>query len=147
MIERLQLHVTLHGAIVLLAGLLCGLPFGSVVSRAGDEAARAWRVAHAGGAALGVMLIAIAAILPRLHLTNFVASLLAWSLIIGAYGFTLGVVIAAITGARGLSGRGSVANLVVFLAYLVGALGTLLAVALTIAGTAAALATLARTLP
>ena len=65
MIERLQLHVILHGAIVLLVGLLCGIPFGSVAARAGDDAARAWRVAHAGGAMLGVMLIAIAEVLPQ----------------------------------------------------------------------------------
>ena len=139
MIERLQLHVILHGAIVLLVGLLCGIPFGSVAARAGDDAARAWRVAHAGGAMLGVMLIAIAAVLPQLRLTDLVASLLAWSLVIGAYSFTLGVILAALTGARGLEPGGSATNVVVFLAYLVGALGTLLAVALTIAGAAAAL--------
>ena len=147
MIARLQLHVILHGAIVLFVGLVCGIPFGSVAARAGDEAARAWRVAHAGGAALGVMLIAIAAVLPRLRLTDLVASLLAWSLIVSAYSFTAGVVLAAITGARGLRAGGSAANVLVFLAYLVGALGTLLAVALTIAGAAAALAPLGRTPP
>lgn len=132
MIARLQLHVILHGAIVLTIGLLCGLPFGAV-------AARAWRVAHAGGAALGVMLIAIAAVLPRLRLTDLAASLLAWSLIASAYSFTGGVVLAAITGARGLQAAGSAADVIVFLDYLVGALGTLVAVGLTIAGAATAL--------
>ena len=139
MIARLQLHVILHGAIVLLVGLLCGLPFGSVAMRAGDEAARAWRVAHAGGAATGTMLIAIAAVLPRLRLTDLLAWLLAWTLIVSAYSFTLGVIVAAITGARGLAAGGSAASVVVFLAYVVGATGALLAVGLTIAGAAAAL--------
>ena len=139
MIARLQLHVTLHGAVVLLAGLLCGLPFGAVVARAGDEAARAWRVAHAGGAALGVMLIAIAAVLPRLSLGDGLASLLAWSLIVAAYSFMAGVVLAALTGARGLTVAGPAANATVFAAYLVGAVGTLLGVGLTVAGALAAL--------
>jgi hypothetical protein len=140
MSERRQLQIILHGAVVLVIGLLCGLPFGSVAGRAaGDDAARAWRVAHSGGAAVGVMLIAIAAALPRLRLAERAASLLARSLILSAYSFTAGVILAATTGARGLRAGASVLDAVVFLAYLAGVLGTLLAVALTIAGAAAAL--------
>lgn len=147
MIDRLQLHVILHGAIVLLIGLSCGIPFGSVASRAGDEAARAWRVAHAGGAMLGVMLVAVAAVLPRLRLTDVLVSLLAWSLIVGAYAFTVGVVLAAVTGARGLTAGDSATDVVVHIAYVVGTLATLVAVGLTIAGAGAALAAPGRTSP
>ena len=50
-------------------------------------------------------------------------------LIVSAYSFTAGVVLAALTGARGLRAGGSAANAVALLAYLVGALGTLFAVA------------------
>lgn len=142
MIARLQLHVILHGAIVLLIGFLCGLPFGSVAMRAGDEAARPWRVAHAGGAATGTMLIAIAAVLPHLRLTDLLAWLLACSLIVSAYSFTLGVIVAALTGARGLAAGGSAANIVVFVAYVVGAVTAFLAAGLTIAGAATALGAL-----
>jgi hypothetical protein len=140
MSDRRQHRVILHGAIVLMIGLLCGLPFGSVAARAaGDDAARAWRVAHSGGTAVGVMLIAIAAALPRLRLADRAASLLACALIVSAYSFTAGVLLAASTGARGLGAGASILDAVVFLAYLVGALGSLLAVALTICGAAAAL--------
>ena len=140
MTGRRQLHVILHGAIVLLVGLLCGLLFGFVATRAaGEDAARAWRVAHSGTAAIGVMLIAIGAILPRLRLADRAGSLLVWSLIVSAYVFTSGVIVAAFTGARGLKAGASPLDAVVFLAYVIGALGGLLGVALTIAGAAAAL--------
>jgi hypothetical protein len=139
MIERLQLHVILHGGIVLLVGLLCGLPFGAVIRRSGDDAARAWRVAHAGGVASGTMLIAIAAIMPRLQLGDPLACSLAWSLIVSAYAFTAGVLAAALTGARGLTGGGTRANVVVYVAYVVGTIGSLLAIGLTIVGAAVAL--------
>lgn len=138
--ERIQLQTLFHGAIVLFVGLLCGIPFGAAVGNAwGDEAVRAWRVAHSGGVTVGLMLIAIGAVLHRLLLGDRAASVLVWSLVTSAYTFTLGLVVAATAGVRGLRATGPVLNWVVFTAYMAGTLGALLGVALVILGAYAAL--------
>ena len=67
----------MHGAIVLLVGLLCGIPFGVGVGNAwSEDAVRACRVAHSGGVTVGLMLIVIAAVSDRLRLGDGAASVL-----------------------------------------------------------------------
>lgn len=138
-----ELQMILHGSVVLLLGLLCGIPLGAAAARgAGPEATRAWRVAHSGGAGVGVMLIAIGAALPHLRLGQLALGALTWSLVISAYVFVLGLVVAAVADVRGLSPTGAVLNRLVFAAYVVGSAGTLLGVVLTMLGAWAALATM-----
>ncbi len=140
MSEPLQMQIVLHGAIVLVVGLLCGIPFGVAVgSTWGDEAVRAWRVAHSGGVTVGLMLIAIGAVLHRLLLGDRAISVLVWSLVVSGYSFTFGMVLAATAGVRGLRAAGPVLNWVVFTAYMAGTLGALVGVALVIRGAYAAL--------
>jgi len=138
--DRGQTQLLLHGAIVLFIGLLCGIPFAVAAGNAwGEEAVRAWRVAHTGGAAVGLMLLAIGAVLPRLVLGNRAAASLAWSLVASGYSFTLGVLVAATAGVRGLQAAGPAPNWVVFVSYAVGTVGAILGVVLLIVGAAAAL--------
>lgn len=135
-IVRLRAHIVLHGAIVVLIGLLYGIPFGMAV---GEEAVRSWRVAHSGVVTAGLMLIAIGAVLPHLRIATRMASLLVWSLVTSAYSFTVGVLVSAMAGVGGLAPSGSAINGFVFVAYTVGSVGALLGVALTICGAFAAL--------
>jgi len=138
--HRSQVQLLLHGAIVLFVGLLCGIPFALAAGNAwGEEAVRAWRVAHTGGAAVGLMLIVIGAVLHRLLLGDRAGAILVWSLVASAYSFTAGVLVAATAGVRGLQAGGPALNRVVFAAYTVGTAGALLGVALLVAGAAAAL--------
>ncbi len=138
--HRRQMQLLLHGAIVLFVGLLCGIPFAVAAGNAwGEEAVRAWRVAHSGGAGVGLMLLAIGAVLPRLVLGVAGAATLVWSLAVSAYSFTLGVLVAAMGGVRGLKAAGPALNLVVFGTYTVGTLAALVGVALLIVGACAAL--------
>lgn len=140
MSDPLQMQILVHGGIVLFVGLLCGIPFGTAVAKASDdEAVRAWRVAHSGGVTVGLMLIAVGAVLHRLLLGDRAISVLVWSLVVSAYSFTFGMVLAAMGGVRGLRATGPALNWVVFAAYMVGSLGALLGVALVIFGAYAAL--------
>jgi len=124
--NRRQTHLILHGATVLFIGLLCGIPFAVAAGSAwGEGAVRAWRVAHAGMVAVGVMLLAIGAILPRLRLGDRPAAMLVWSLAASAYSFTLGVLVAAFGDVRDLKAAGPALNGVVFVAYVAGTLGAL----------------------
>jgi len=105
--HRSQVQLLLHGAIVLFVGLLCGIPFALAAGNAwGEEAVRAWRVAHTGGAAVGLMLIVIGAVLHRLLLGDRAGAILVWSLVASAYSFTAGVLVAATAGVRGLQAGG-----------------------------------------
>lgn len=101
MSERRQIQMLFHGAIVLFVGLLFGLPFGvAVTARWGDEAVHAWRVAHVGMVAVGILLVAIGAALRHLVLGQRQAAWLVWSLVASAYAFTLPVLL------RGIALRG-----------------------------------------
>lgn len=126
-----QRRLVLHGAIILLIGLFCGLP--SVVEEA-NRSGRMWQAAHSALLMLGVWLIAIAAVLPLLELPRREREALLLSLTGGAYCFMAAVVIQAATGVRAISPDVAGISLVAFGANLLAVLGTILAASLTIMG-------------
>ena len=138
--QRLQLELVFHGSIILLIGMLLGIPYaGAIVHGWGDEAVRAWRVAHVGESAAGLSLIAVGGIVALLALEDGAMSVLVWSLIASGYAFTVGLPLAAISGQRGLEAGGPLANWIVVAAYAVAALGAFVAIGLVIRGSRAAL--------
>jgi len=140
--ERRQIQMLFHGAIVVFMGLLFGLPFGVAVTTGwGEESVQAWRVAHAGMVAVGLMLIAIGAALRHLVPGQRQTSWLVWSLVASAYAFTLAVLIRGIAGVKGFQPTGPLLNWVAFVSNAVGIVGSLMGVALTICGAYAALRT------
>jgi uncharacterized membrane protein HdeD (DUF308 family) len=126
-----QRRLVLDGAIILLVGLLCGLP--SVVEEA-NRSGRMWQAAHSALLVLGVWLIATAAVLPLLELPRREREGLLLSLTGGAYSFMTAVIIQAATGVRAISPDVSGISLVAFAANLLAVLGTFLAALLTILG-------------
>ena len=94
-------HLVFHSAVVLLAGLLVGAPYGRAINRrAPDEVVRAWRLAHGAlplGAALG---FAIAAVLSALSVGAPTKALIAWAWIASNYGFCVALPLAALVGQR-----------------------------------------------
>src|ERR1700722_6632962 len=97
-------QLILHGGIILLAGLLCGAPFGSAVIRGKSEATvRAWRVAHSGIVMGGIMLLVIGLVLPHLQLGDSGRELLIVSFVASGYGFTIALPLGAQYGHRGLT--------------------------------------------
>jgi hypothetical protein len=134
MSERDQRCLVFHGAIILMAGNLAGLPFmQAITDGSAEEAVRAWRVAHTGLAAAGVMLLAIGAALRHVELAPGAGRLLVWAILAAGYA-SLGLVIGAAAGVRGLQPLGPAANLLVFASNAVLGLGALVGTALLIRG-------------
>jgi hypothetical protein len=138
--KRAQLRILLHGLVVLLVGLLCGLPYGRAITHDwGEEAVRAWRVAHFGLVVGGIWLMVVAAVSNLLLLTARSSALLVYSVVISAYGFTVALVVAAIGGVRGLELAGPALNVIAFLANSVAALASLVSLGVMLFGTLVAL--------
>lgn len=140
MTERDQIRMLFHGAIALMIGLLAGIPMGQAITGGwGEDAVRAWRVAHVGVVAGGLMLIAIAPALRFVTLPRRQAGWLVGALVISTYAAAIGLPLGAIVSVRGLEPGHSVANTVVFLLNTVLAVGSIVGTALLIHGARASL--------
>lgn len=127
--RRAAAMITLHGLLVLFAGLLAGAPYGAaLVDGWGEEAARAWKLAHAEGVLNGLMLLALAGCAPWLALGRVGERLVVWGAVLAAWGNVIGATLGALTGQRGLAPRGPAANWLVFVAFMFGMWGVLVAV-------------------
>ena len=135
--DRQRSLLALHGSIVLLLGLLCGLP--AVAEELAGLQPTTWRAAHGALLLAGVWLLATAALLPSLVLPPRHREALAWSLIATGYAFTSAALIQAATGVRALAPHGTVSGWVAYVANLATVAGGLLAALLTLLGAKAAL--------
>jgi hypothetical protein len=135
MTRDLAAKLTLHGLIVLFLGLLCGAPYGAgIVGGWGDDAVRAWKLAHLEGVQNGILVLALAGVSGFLSLRSGEAKVVLWGAILAAYGNVLGALLGALTGQRGLAPQGPLANWLVFLAFMFGMWGVLIAVPLAAKG-------------
>jgi len=125
-----------HGAIVLLVGLLCGLP---TVMEASTEPVRFWHTAHEALIMMGVWILAESSVLPTLVLPRREAAALVWSLLAMGYGFMTALVLGGIIGASPFEPGNTPATFFAFFAAVLGILGAVLATALTLMGARAAL--------
>ena len=133
--QGVQRSLVLHGSIVVMIGLLVGIPYGQAITGGmGAEVVRAWRAAHDGLIMGGIMLVAVGPACGWVRLRPAVEALLGWSLIVSGYAFVLALVGAAVLGVRGLEPAGPGANLLVFGANTTGALGSLLGIGLLVGG-------------
>ena len=130
--DRLAIHLALHGVAVLVVSLCAGLFTYRTILH--EQSAAAWHLAHAGGTARGVMLMALAAIVRLPALPLWELSLVAWLLIFFTWTSVLAMVIAAATGQRGLRFSGSGTDKLVFVLYLVGGVAVFPASFVLIAG-------------
>ncbi|TMA54693.1 MAG: hypothetical protein E6J76_01030 [Deltaproteobacteria bacterium] len=123
-----------HGAVVILLGLLAGFPYALVVtgSLAGSE--RAWRMAHLEGVLNGLLVIVVAAVWDRLALDGWKRDVLAWSLVLMAYGNVVASVIGATFAVRGLEPGGSPSNTLVYLLFMMAVVGIVVGIGLVAEG-------------
>ena len=123
---NLSLQLLFHGAIVILIGLLSGIPYGSAINQKKDESTvRAWRVAHSGLTMGGTTMIAMAGAIDLIDINAIALSILVWSSIISGYGFCVALPYGAWIGHRGLAVGKTFKNNIVYFANVVGAWGSL----------------------
>jgi len=135
MTRRGAATLALHGLIVLFLGLLCGMPYGAAIVGAwGDEPVRAWKLAHMEGVQNGILVLALAGAAGFFALSARSERIVVWGAILAAYGNILGAVIGALSGYRGLAPEGPLANALVFVAFMFGMWGVLIAVPLAAYG-------------
>jgi hypothetical protein len=113
--ENLAIHLVLHGTMVLTVSLFGGLLLYRVLLK--DKNPAAWHLVHAGGTVRGVLLIALAAIIQLIALPLSQISFFVWLIIISIWASMFAMVIAVISGERGLRLSGSIANKLVYLFY------------------------------
>ena len=111
----LSIHLALHGVLILLVSMLSGVTLWRVMLKSGRE--HAWHLIHAGGSVRGVLLIALAAIVPILPLAPSMLTAFVWLMIVSIWASMFAMLIAAITGDRGLQNAGTGTNRLVYMLY------------------------------
>jgi hypothetical protein len=133
-------QLILHGGIVLLMGLLSGIPFGRAIVHGKPEATvRGWRVAHSGITMGGVLLLALSSVVPHLQLSTLTRALLVWAFIVSSYGFAVALPLGAHYGHRDLSSTPPFLNRMVYLGNIIGVAGSLVGALILLWGAYAAL--------
>ena len=89
----------------------------------GEEAVRAWRVAHFGLVVGGIWLMVVAGVSHLLVLTTRSIALLVYSVVTSGYGFCGALVVAAVGGVRGLELAGPALNVIVLARVFRGGVG------------------------
>ena len=118
-------RIIFHGSVIFMVGLLAGLPFGAALSfEWGEEAKRAWGLAHSAGTSAGLITLVSALLVSRLLISEANLNLMGRSFIASGYGFTLGMWLAAAAGERGALPFGSMINVLVLMFYTAGVVGS-----------------------
>ena len=126
----LRARMLFHGIVVILLGLLAGIPFALVISGDLVGELRAWRMAHLEGVLNGLVVLAVAALGGVLSLSAVQQRWLAASLIVAAYANVVASVVAATFGVRGLEPSDPASNLLVFALFALAIVGVLLGLGL-----------------
>jgi uncharacterized YccA/Bax inhibitor family protein len=133
MLHSDRVRVVFHGAVVLLVGLLCGLP-----TVPEEEPMRLWHTAHESLIMIGLLLLAVSSVIPVLKLERREANGLVWSLLATGYGLMIGLILQAVTGQHAFGPSRSPVLMLAFVGNAIGMLGSVLTAALTLMGAHAA---------
>lgn len=119
-------HLLFHGSIVLLVGLLCGIPYGiAIVRRKNEDLIRAWKLAHGSLSLGGATMLAIAGCISLVATPENLLWVVAIAYIFSGYGFCFAMVLEPFLGARGLSWRGTTENKIIYVGNSIGAWSSL----------------------
>lgn len=130
-----RLRLIFHGAIVLLVGLLCGLP---TVSEASNESERFWHTAHEALIMMGIWMLVMSSVRSALVLPRREAAMLVWCLLAMGYGFMVALVLGGVLGISAFKPGDSVVTFTVFVPAVIGILGAVMSTLVTLRGARAA---------
>jgi hypothetical protein len=115
MTRRSVLQIAFHGTLLVVLGMLVGLPFANAITGgSGPEVVRAWRVAHTSLVTAGTLYLAVAAVGHHLVLSSRAANAITGSLVLSAYVSAFAFVVGPAVGARGLEPTGPVLHVLIF---------------------------------
>lgn len=151
--ERWQSVLVANGATVFLLGMLAGFGFGFFIlgeirlwpfpgSMPVDlpGSIRGWRMAHMEGITNGLLLIGVAAAGGRLRLGARGQAAVGWGLLVTAWGNIIASIMGPLFDVRGLAvGMGGAPNTVMYLLFMAGVLGVLVAMVTVVFGALAGL--------
>ncbi len=121
-------HLLLHGGLVLIIGLIAGLPMAEAIEADSPDAIRAWRAAHVGGVTGALLLMVSGLAIQDLRLGRWLLVFVISSAA-SIYVLLFGFLLAALSGERGIGpSEATVAGGIVEVFYEVGAVGILFAV-------------------
>jgi hypothetical protein len=136
----LNKYLILHGAIIILIGLLPGLVcWQTIIGRKRCEVIRNWRMAHVFLVTEGMFIVILGLSIPHLALSGLAVRVLVWLIIASGYGFAWAFIGGAWKGYCGLTPRPYGFNTILFLGHFIGAGGSLIGIAVIIYGTFKAL--------
>jgi fatty acid desaturase len=124
-----------HGAMVLLVGLLCGLP---TTIEASNESERFWHTAHEALIMMGIWMLVMSSVRSALVLPRREAAMLVWFLLATGYGFMVALVMGGLLGTSPFKPGGTVPTFTAFVAAVVGIFGAVMATLVTLRGAHAA---------
>jgi hypothetical protein len=128
-----------HGALLVLARMLAGIPFtGAITDGWGPEAVRAWRVVHTSLLMGGVLFFALGRALPHLALGERARRSLVL-LVATTYVFTIALFAGAALGERGLEPGTRAVSVAILTAFAASVLALFAAAALMLHGAYGAL--------
>ena len=140
MARRSVLQLAFHGVMLVVLGMLVGLPFANAITaHSGPELERAWRVSHTSLVTVGILYVAIAAIAHHLILPRLAAAFVTWSFVLSAYAFAFAFVVGPVVGARGLEPTGPPLNVFIFAVLVTSLLASLVSVLMVLWGLLGAL--------
>ena len=124
--EESARHLMFHAAIILLAGLLAGIPYAKAINKNTDaRRIEAWKVAHAALPMGAILMLVLAVSFAGLD----VAARLKWAIsglfIVSGYGFALALLLGPVVGHRGLSAEGPISAKLVYAGNMTGAVTSL----------------------
>ena len=124
--EESARYLMFHAVIVLLSGLLAGIPYGRVILKKSNERLiDACRVAHSALPMGAILLLVISVSFSGLNVALNPKWAISILFIISGYGFMVALLLGPVVGHRGLSSRGPLAAKLVYSGNLLGAITSL----------------------
>ena len=124
--EESARYLMFHAVVVLLSGLLAGIPYGrAILKKSNERLIDAWRVAHAALPMGAILLLVISVSFAGLNVAINLKWVISILFIISGYGFMVALLLGPVVGHRGLSSRGPLAAKLVYSGNLLGAITSL----------------------